>query len=166
MGEKRSILLGMTCLCGLAGCANPPPPPRTLPPDPPATNAPAEPAAAELYIPSPLPPPQAQPSRPTGKPKRNPAVASFDLAQIVGLPEEKVASLFGQPTDTADEPPGKTWHYRDGPCTLTIKFFPEVTTRVFHVLDYKVITNDSTSDTERTCRTRLSADAAKTHLEP
>jgi len=107
------------------------------------------------------------PPLPISRPIRKPTAApSFDLDQLVGLREVAVVDLFGQPTDISEEIPGKTWNYRRDSCTLTVTFFPELTSRAFHVLMYKVISNDSTAISANACRTRFTPPAAKRVLEP
>ena len=61
-------------------------------------------------------------------------VATATSVDLVGKSEAQVRSLLGPPTSEEDRAPGKTWHYRDGQCTVDVQLYPDVQTRQFGTL--------------------------------
>lgn len=86
---------------------------------------------------------------PTTAAKNTPAI---DLA---GASENKLRALLGSPTSEEDHPPGKQWHYRDGKCTLDVQLYPDVQTKQFGTLAYKVKSDDNTDEGQRLCMAQL-----------
>jgi len=70
--------------------------------------------------------------------------------QLVGKREDEIRALLGPPSEELDQPPGKQWRYRDGQCTLYVRFFPDIQTKQFGTLSYAVKSdNDTDSDEGR-----------------
>jgi hypothetical protein len=88
-------------------------------------------------------------AEPTAAAKDAPAI---DLA---GTSEDKLRALLGPPTSEEDHPPGKQWQYRDGKCTLDVQLYPDVRTKQFGTLAYKVKSDDNTDEGQRLCMARL-----------
>lgn len=70
---------------------------------------------------------------------------------LVGKSEGQIRALLGPPTSEEDRAPGKTWHYRDGQCTVDVQLYPDVQTRQFGTLAYEVKSDDSTNEGKRLC---------------
>lgn len=85
------------------------------------------------------------------------AVAARDApaVELTGASENKLRALLGAPTSEEDHPPGKQWHYRDGKCTLDIQLYPDVQTKQFGTLAYKVKSDDNTDEGQRLCLAQL-----------
>ena len=85
------------------------------------------------------------------------AVAAKDVPAIdlTGASENKLRALLGAPTSEEDHPPGKQWHYRDGKCTLDVQLYPDVQTKQFGTLAYKVKSDDNTDEGQRLCVAQL-----------
>ena len=86
-------------------------------------------------------------------------VATATPVSLVGKSEAEVRSLLGPPTSEEDRAPGKTWHYRDGQCTVDVQLYPDVQTRQFGTLSYEVKSNDSTNEGKRLCIGQLKSRA-------
>jgi hypothetical protein len=100
-----------------------------------AATAPASsPAATEAAATSPAPPP------PNASPVR-----------FAGKSEKEIRALLGPPTEELNRPPGKRWLYRDGQCTLSVQFFPDIQTKQFAALSYEVGSDNDTDEGRRLC---------------
>jgi len=78
-------------------------------------------------------------------------VAAAAPVNLIGKSEGDIRTLLGPPTSEEDRAPGKTWHYRDGQCTMDIQLYPDVQTRKFGTLAYEVKSDDSTDEGKRLC---------------
>jgi hypothetical protein len=78
--------------------------------------------------------------------------ANIDLA---GKSESEVRTLLGPPNSEEERAPGKTWHYRDGPCAVDVHLYPDVQTRQFGTLAYEVKSDDNTDEGKRSCLAHL-----------
>ena len=74
---------------------------------------------------------------------------------LVGKSEGQVRALLGPPTSVEERAPGKTWHYRDGRCSLDVQLYPDVQTRQFGTLAYEVKSDDNSDEGRRDCLARL-----------
>ncbi|HYD08030.1 MAG TPA: hypothetical protein VEC60_20005 [Reyranella sp.] len=81
-----------------------------------------------------------------------PAPAAVNL---VGKSEGQVRALLGPPTSVEERAPGKTWHYRDGRCSVDVQLYPDVQTRQFGTLAYEVKSDDNSDEGRRGCLARL-----------
>jgi hypothetical protein len=81
--------------------------------------------------------------------------AAATSQSLVGRSEGEIRALLGPPTSEEDRAPGKTWHYRDGQCTVDVQLYPDVQTRQFGTLAYEVKSNDSTDEGKRLCLAQL-----------
>ncbi|UYN96619.1 MAG: hypothetical protein KIT25_06710 [Enhydrobacter sp.] len=79
------------------------------------------------------------------------ATSTAAEATPIGRTEGEVRALFGPPHKEEDRSPGKTWHYRDGRCSMDIQFYPDVQTRQFGTLAYEVKSDDNTDEGKRGC---------------
>jgi hypothetical protein len=57
-------------------------------------------------------------------------------AEILGLGEDAVAELLGQPVRTSESGPSKIWHYAPPTCVLNVVYFFDLTRRGFYVLAF------------------------------
>lgn len=110
----------------------------------------AEPRSASRSTP---PPDSPKPQTVLEDPPRDDAAAT--PVNLIGKSESEIRVLLGPPTSEEDRAPGKTWHYRDGQCTLDIQLYPDVQTRKFGTLAYEVKSNDSTDEGKRLCMAQL-----------
>ena len=94
---------------------------------------------------------------PKPQPPRDAATAT--PVGLVGKSEGEVRALLGPPTSEEDRAPGKTWHYRDGLCTVDIQLYPDVQTHQFGTLAYEVKSDDNTDEGKRLCMAQLMSHA-------
>jgi len=83
-----------------------------------------------------------------------PAPPSQDV-NLMGKSEGQVRAMLGPPTSVEERAPGKTWHYRDGQCSVDVQMYPDVKTRQFGTLAYKVNSNDNSDEGRRECLARF-----------
>lgn len=99
----------------------------------------------------------------TDEPKADPQAAASIPAPpvpaapvtLVGKSEGQVRAMLGPPTSVEERAPGKTWHYRDGRCSVNVQLYPDVQTRQFGTLAYEVKTDDNSDEGKRDCMARL-----------
>src|SRR6185437_9174837 len=48
---------------------------------------------------------------------------------LMGKSEGQVRAMLGPPTSVEERAPGKTWHYRDGQCSVDVQMYTDVKTR-------------------------------------
>jgi len=73
----------------------------------------------------------------------------------MGKSEGQVRAMLGPPTSVEERAPGKTWHYRDGQCSVDVQMYPDVKTRQFGTLAYKVNSDDNSDEGRRECLARF-----------
>jgi hypothetical protein len=97
------------------------------------------------------------------EPSREPPKEPSDEKEtsVVGMDAKQVRAALGPPTSRENRGPGETWRYRDGKCVASLRLFPDVETRDYHILAYEVTHDDNTADGRRLCmgefRNRLRA---------
>jgi hypothetical protein len=86
-----------------------------------------------------------------------PAAAAADVPPpvLTGYRESQLRALLGPPTSEEAHPPGKQWRYRNGKCTLDIQLYPDVETKQYGTLAYKVKSDDDTDEGRRFCLAQL-----------
>jgi hypothetical protein len=77
----------------------------------------------------------------------------------VGKSEGQVRAMLGPPTSVEERAPGKTWHYRDGGCSINVQLYPNVQTRQFGTLGYEVNSDDNSDEGKRACMARIGSRA-------
>lgn len=78
---------------------------------------------------------------------------------LMGKTESEVRAMLGPPTSEETHPPGKQWRYRDGKCTLDVQLYPNVESKQFGTLAYKVKSDDNTAEGNRVCLAQLQSRA-------
>jgi hypothetical protein len=107
-------------------------------------------------------PARASPSHPETASSADPAdalgaAAETALDRWLGLDEHALRVALGPPMRQEDRPPAKLSSFRDQNCTLNVTLNPDVETREFHALDYKVISDAHTAKRTRECALEFSA---------
>lgn len=74
---------------------------------------------------------------------------------LTGYRESQLRAMLGPPTSEEAHPPGKQWRYRNGKCTLDIQLYPDVETKQYGTLAYKVKSDDDTDEGRRFCLAQL-----------
>lgn len=103
-----------------------------------------------------------KPDDPKADPQQEQAAASIPAPSVptapvtlVGKSEGQVRAMLGPPTSVEERAPGKTWHYRDGRCSVDVQLYPDVQTRQFGTLAYEVKSDDNSDEGKRDCLARL-----------
>ena len=78
------------------------------------------------------------------------------LDPYLGLDERSLRAALGPPLSQEQRPPAKLSSFRDRNCTLNVTLNPDVQTREFHALDYKVISDAHTPKRTRECALEFS----------
>jgi hypothetical protein len=115
-------------------------------PAPPPAARPAKPAAATTTAAAAAPAPASAPDAP---------VADVPPPVLTGYRESELRAMLGPPTSEEARPPGKQWRYRNGQCTLDIQLYPDVETKQYGTLAYKVKSDDDTDEGRRLCLAQL-----------
>lgn len=103
----------------------------------------------------------AKPDEPRAEPPQTAAVATpppgttASAVSLVGKSEGQVRAMLGPPTSVQERAPGKTWHYRDGRCSVDVQLYPDVQTRQFGTLAYEVKSDDNSDEGRRDCLARF-----------
>jgi hypothetical protein len=79
------------------------------------------------------------------------------LERWLGLDEQALQRALGPPREQQNRAPAKVSSFRDRACTLYVTLDPDVETRTFHALDYKVISDAHTVKRTRECAAEFSA---------
>lgn len=86
---------------------------------------------------------------------RKEAAPAAAPVKLIGLGEQELRELLGEPMAAEERPPGKIWRYRKGRCTLNLSLYPDVQTRKFGTLTYEVKSDDDTDEGRRLCLDEL-----------
>ena len=101
--------------------------------------------------------PKADPQQAAASTPAPPAPAA--PVTLVGKSEGQVRAMLGPPTSVEERAPGKTWHYRDGRCSVDVQLYPDVQTRQFGTLAYEVKSDDNSDEGNRACMARIGSRA-------
>lgn len=168
-GRRRSLVCPVLMSLGvgmLAGCAEPPPPPRlhTVAVEPPRLQPPLAPPPRRAFpLPArkPAPPPandtggaphsdeamaMASPEpAPSNPPPVGQAVRASDL---IGLDQPAATDLLGTASERSSSPPATIWRYRSATCELDLFFYLDLRSGKMRTLHY-AFKGNATDQTER-----------------
>ena len=100
-----------------------------------------------------------EPAVAAATPAKSASATTAAPVDLIGKSEGEVRALLGPPTSVEERAPGKTWHYREGQCTVDIQLYPDVQTRQFGTLAYEVKSDDNTDEGKRGCLAQLQSRA-------
>lgn len=123
--------------------------PRTSTPPPSATPA------ASMRGGSSASPVEASAGAVSAEPSSASGTADKSVVLPTGTNERDLRAMLGSPTSEEEHPPGKQWRYRDGKCTIDVQLYPDVETKQFATLAYKVKSDDNTDEGRRLCVAQL-----------
>lgn len=142
-GPARALGLSAALVIALSGCEvlqkifPPEPPPPVTSAERPAEQTPAAPKTPAT--------PTAKPRPPATVPRAKPAV---DHRVLIGLGEEDVTRMLGEPREVRNDPPAMVWSYGIGDCKLDVFFYLDLKSQDFRALAYNFDPN-ATSDTSK-----------------
>lgn len=70
-------------------------------------------------------------------PVPNPA-RGLDPRTLVGLDEEKLKNVLGEPNEVEEKSPSRVWSYSIDGCSLTLFLYLDLSTKTFRALTYNV----------------------------
>lgn len=133
------LMPGMIAGLALAACEMPQHPVPEDPVPPPAASATLVPA-----IPA---PPGAKPV-PPAKPGMEPQ-------GLVGLGEEEIAHMLGEPREVRNDPPAMVWNYVANDCTFDLFFYLDLKSQDFRALAYNFEPNTTSDVAKKACLARI-----------
>ena len=125
-------LIPLLILAALAACNAPE---RSAAPAVPATTA-DEQVEAAITVP-------VEPEIPPPLPTDKPAVPGIPLDRLIGLEDDMVTALIGQPALREDRAPAVVWVYEASTCRFGLLLYPDLETSDRTVLSYETDQPDS-----------------------
>jgi hypothetical protein len=117
------------------------PAPAPEPPPPPVVAPPPAPAAA-------APVPRLPPSPPPPRPQ-------FDLQSLIGMGEQDIASVLGEPRQVRNDPPAMVWDYQANGCAMSLFFYLDLKSQDFRTLAYNFESGGATDSAKQLCVNRI-----------
>lgn len=113
-------------------------------PEPAPKPAVATPAPAPVATPAPRLPPGPPPPRP-----------QFDLQGLIGLGEQDVAAVLGDPRQVRNDPPAMVWDYQANGCAMSLFFYLDLKSQDFRTLAYNFESGGATESAKQACVNRI-----------
>jgi len=107
----------------------------------PVVEAPPTPPAA---APTPRLPPAPPPPRP-----------QFDLQSLIGMGEQDIASVLGEPRQVRNDPPAMVWDYQANGCAMSLFFYLDLKSQDFRTLAYNFESGGATDSAKQACVNRI-----------
>lgn len=121
--------------------------------DPPPQPPPEKPAAATQPAPATTPAaPAPSPRLPPGPPPPRP---QFDIQSLIGMGEQDVAAVLGQPRQVRNDPPAMVWDYQANGCALSLFFYLDLKSQDFRTLAYNFDSGGATDSAKQLCVNRI-----------
>lgn len=90
-------------------------------------------------------------------------LGDMDQLDVIGLDQSQIQSRLGPPTRDLQYLPAVEAVFSAERCTLDVTLYPDVRTRIYHALAYKVASDVDTVEERRRC---FAAFAARLHGKP
>jgi hypothetical protein len=99
-------------------------------------------------------------SRPEAKPKPPPIPPpppkpSMEPQALVGLGEEEITRMLGEPREVRNDPPAMVWNYVVNECRLDLFFYLDLKSQDFRALAYNFEPNTTTDGAKKACLARI-----------
>lgn len=98
-------------------------------------------------------------SRPEAKPKPPvpppPPKPSMEPQSLVGLGEEDVTRMLGEPREVRNDPPAMVWNYAVNECRLDLFFYLDLKSQDFRALAYNFEPNTTSDGAKKACLARI-----------
>lgn len=117
------------------------PAPAPEPPPAPIVAPPPAPAAA-------APVPRLPPSPPPPRPQ-------FDLQSLIGMGEQDIANVLGEPRQVRNDPPAMVWDYQANGCAMSLFFYLDLKSQDFRTLAYNFESGGATDSAKQVCVNRI-----------
>jgi hypothetical protein len=114
---------------------------------------PASPGSAEPKVAVPAPP-QAKPKAPL--PPVPPArPTAIEPQVLVGLGEDDITQLLGEPREVRNDPPAMVWNYTVGDCKFDLFFYLDLKSQDFRALAYNFEPNTTSDEAKKACLAKI-----------
>jgi hypothetical protein len=96
-------------------------------------------------------PPEAKPKPPAPPVKP----AAIEPQALVGLGEEDITRLLGEPREVRNDPPAMVWNYATNDCKFDLFFYLDLKSQDFRALAYNFEPNTTSDWAKRACLARI-----------
>jgi hypothetical protein len=141
----HGLWLGLAAGLALAACEIPEPPRQEPVPRPVAEDN----GATTASVPA---PPSAKPMPPIAAP---PAKPSIEPQALVGLGEEEITRMLGEPREVRNDPPAMVWNYAINECRFDLFFYLDLKSQDFRALAYNFEPNTTSDGAKKVCLARI-----------
>ena len=97
-------------------------------------------------------PPEAKPKPPVPPPPPRPSV---EPQSLVGLGEEEITQMLGEPREVRNDPPAMVWNYVVNECRLDLFFYLDLKSQDFRALAYNFEPNTTSDGAKKACLARI-----------
>lgn len=148
---RRLLAAGAASVFVLAGCTDDARAKKV------AVKPPAADTVANIQLQHAEPPALERRKVPARKPELMAKAAEVDSdpRQLIGLDPSATTALLGEPAVQEEKPPARVWTYNAKDCVLSIFFYADINTRVFHALTYEIKNDDQSDAGKRHCMGEL-----------
>lgn len=114
--------------------------------------APESPPAPIVVAPPAPPAPAQAPRLPPGPPPPRP---QFDLQSLIGLGEQDITAVLGEPRQVRNDPPAMVWDYQAAGCAMSLFFYLDLKSQDFRTLAYNFESGGATDSAKQACVNRI-----------
>lgn len=140
----HGLWLGLAVGLALAACELSQQAPKDEPAPPPAAEDNGTVTASVPEAPSAKPPPGAPPPKPSIEPQ-----------SLVGLGEEEITRMLGEPREVRNDPPAMVWNYAINECRFDLFFYLDLKSQDFRALAYNFEPNTTSDGAKKVCLARI-----------
>ncbi len=140
----HGLWLSLAAGLALAACEVPQAPREERAPLPVAESN----GAATASVPA---PPSAKPMPPVAPPPK----PSIEPQSLVGLGEEDITRLLGEPREVRNDPPAMVWNYAVNGCRFDLFFYLDLKSQDFRALAYNFEPNTTSDGAKKVCLARI-----------
>lgn len=115
----------------------------------PAQPAPQAPSEAKVPAPPTTKPKQPMPLVPPAKP------SAIEPQALVGLGEEDITRLLGEPNEVRNDPPAMVWNYGANDCKFDLFFYLDLKSQDFRALAYNFEPNTTSDGAKKACLAKI-----------
>ena len=147
--QAQALCLSAALAIALSGCELLQ---QILPPEPAPPVTSAEPPAEKTPAVTKAPTPTAKPRPPVAVTRAKPSV---EHRVLIGLGEEDVTRMLGEPREVRNDPPAMVWAYGAGECKLDVFFYLDLKSQDFRALAYNFDPNATSDAAKNVCLEKI-----------
>lgn len=141
----RGLWLSLAASLALGACALMQQTPQEEPTPAPVAE---DNGAATASVPA---PPLAKPAPPVAPPPK----PSIEPQSLVGLGEEEITRMLGEPREVRNDPPAMVWNYAVNDCRFDLFFYLDLKSQDFRALAYNFEPNTTSDGAKKVCLARI-----------